>query len=54
MDYCDFFSADSHSDGTHSLQRTIGEQVITCNMFQNLMKIQTRLHLGWPDIFSFE
>ncbi len=32
LDYCDVFMSclDSHSDGTHSLQASIAEQVIQC------------------------
>ncbi len=59
LDYCDVFISclDSHSDGTHSLQR------IHCwasdgmlNLSKSvLIKKQTHLHLGWPEgmhIFS--
>ncbi len=48
MDYCHVFN--SHSDGTHSLQR-IGEQVML-NFFKSvLMKNQTHLYLGLPEYF---
>ncbi len=57
VDYCDVFISclDSHSDGTHSLQRihlwASDEMLIS----PNLMKKQTHLHFGWPEseyIFS--
>ncbi len=41
------FLSDSHSDGTHSLHTSIGEQVMQCYISPNLMKKRTRLHLGW-------
>ncbi len=41
VDYCDIFISclNSHSDGTHSLQR--------------IHWIQTHLDLGWPEVFIF-
>ncbi len=53
VDYWDVFiiCLDSHSDGTHSLQRihwwAIG---VMLNLFKSvLMKKQTHLHIGWPE-----
>ncbi len=53
VDYCDVFinCLDSHSDGTHSLQRI---HWWTSDVMLNFskcvsMKKQTHLHLGWPE-----
>ncbi len=45
VDYCDVFISclDSHSDGTHSLP------LVSNGISPNLMKKQTRLHLGRPE-----
>ncbi len=59
VDYCDVFisSLDSHSDGTHSLQRFhwwTSDVMLTFSKSVQ-MKKQTHLHLGWPEgeyIFS--
>ncbi len=59
VDYCDVFISclDSHSDGTHSLQRIhcwAGDGMLHFSK-SVLMKKQTPLHLGWPEaeyIFS--
>ncbi len=44
-----FFSClDSHSDGTHSLQRI--QVMLILNLSKSvLMKKQAHLHLGWPE-----
>ncbi len=45
----------THFDGTHSLQRIIGEQVMQCYISPNLFQWTNKLHLGWPEgeyIFS--
>ncbi len=59
VDYCDVFinCLDSHSDGTHSLQRIYwcGSDVMLNFPKSVLMKKQTHLYLGWPEgksIFS--
>ncbi len=59
VDYCDVFISclDSHSDGTHSLQRIHwwASDVMLNFSKSVLMKKQTHLHLRWPEgeyIFS--
>ncbi len=59
VDYCDVFISclDSHSDGTHSLQRIHwwASDVMLHFSKSVLMKKQTHLHLEWPEgecIFS--
>ncbi len=49
---------ESRSDGTHSLQMILGEQVTVVIKFSKSvrMKKQTNLHRGWPEeeyIFLF-
>ncbi len=55
-DYCDVFMRclDSHSDGTHSLQRIHwwASDVMLHFSKSVPMKKQTHLHLGWPDCVS--
>ncbi len=57
VDYCDFFISclDSYSDGTHSLQRIqLWESDAMLHFFKSiLMKKQTHLQLGWPDLDGF-
>ncbi len=60
LDYCDVIISclDSHSDGTHSLQRMLLWASDTMQHFSKsvLMKKQTHLQLGWPErvnIFVF-
>ncbi len=52
VDYCDVFISclDSHSDGTHSLQRIYWwASAVMLNFTQSgLLKTQAHLHLGWP------
>ncbi len=52
-DYCDVFisSLDSHSDGTHSLQRIHGWASDVIQNFSKSvqMKKQTHLHHGWSE-----
>ncbi len=52
MDYCDvFICLDSHSDGTHSLQRIhwwVSDVMLHFSK-SVLMKKQTHLHLRWPE-----
>ncbi len=59
-DYCDVFISclDSHSDGTHSLQRIYWwASDVKLNFSKSVpTKKQTHLHLGWPEseyIFIF-
>ncbi len=52
VDYSDDFISclDSHSDGTHSLQRIHWASYVMLHFFKSVsMKKQTRLHLGWPE-----
>ncbi len=54
VDYCDYFISciDSHSDGTHSLQRIhwwASDGMLHLSKYI-LMKKQTHLHLGWPEV----
>ncbi len=53
VDYCDVFISclDSHSDGTHSLQRIHWWTSDVMLHFSKsvLMKKQTHLQLGWPE-----
>ncbi len=53
MDYCDVFISclDSHSDGTHSLQRIhwCASDVMLNFSKSVLTEKQTHLHLGWPE-----
>ncbi len=52
VDYCDVFTSclDSHSDGTHSLQRILWWASDVMLHFSNFVPIkQTNLHLGWPE-----
>ncbi len=53
VDYCDVFISclDSHSDGTHSLQKIHWWASDAMLHFSKsvLMKKQTDLHLGWPE-----
>ncbi len=60
MDYCDVFirCLDSHSDGTHSLQRIHWRSSnIMLNFLKSvLIRRQNHLHLGCPEgeqIFNF-
>ncbi len=57
VDYCDvFICLDSHSDGTHSLQRIHWwTSDVTLNFSKSVpIKKQTHLDLGWPEgTFSF-
>ncbi len=63
VDYCDVFISclESHSEGTHSLQRIHWwASDVMLNLCKSvLMKKQTYLHVGWPEgeyifsIFSF-
>ncbi len=50
VDYCDVFISclDSHSDGTHSPQRPIGEEVME-RYTSPILKKQTHLHLERPE-----
>ncbi len=54
VDYCDAFMSclDSHSDGTHSLQRIHWwESDMMLNFSKSVpMKKQTHQHLGWPQV----
>ncbi len=52
-DYCDVFISclDSHSDGTHSLQRIHVMIIFTKSV---LMKKQTYLQLGWQQGIIFQ
>ncbi len=53
LNYCDVFISclDSHSDGTHSLQRIHwwASDVMLHFSKSGPMKKQTHLHLGWPE-----
>ncbi len=53
MDYCDVFISclNSHSNGTHSLQRIHLEASDVMLNFSNsfLIRKQTNLYLGWPE-----
>ncbi len=53
VDNCDVFISclDSHSDGTHSLQRIHWwANYVMLNFSKSIMKNkQTNLHLGWPE-----
>jgi len=55
--YCDVFihCLDSYSDGTHSLQRIDwwASDLMLHFSKSGLMKKQTLLHLGWPELESF-
>ncbi len=58
VDYCGVFISclESHSDGTHSLQRIHCNADVMLDFFKYVqMKKQTHLHIGWPEgeyIFS--
>ncbi len=58
VDYCDVFISclDSHSDGTHSLQRIYWwASAVMLNFTQSgLLKKQAHLHLGWPGWAKFQ
>ncbi len=58
VDYCDVFISclDSHSDGTHSLQRIhCWASDVMLNLSKSFqMKKHIYLHLGWPEGKQFQ
>ncbi len=50
VDYCDVFISclNSHSDGTHSLQRWVSDVMLNSSK-SVLMKKKNTLHLGWHE-----